>query len=56
MAPTFTERELVVEETELLNDVVHDEVDVDLRLVAYALSISRAQLAHLVDAEAFVWV
>jgi len=54
--PTLAERCLVVQEAELLDNIVHDQVDVDLRLVANALLVSFAQLTHLADVKPLVGV
>ena len=47
---------LIVEQTQLLYYVVHDQVDVDLRFVAHALLVRLAELADLTDVESLIWV
>ena len=47
---------LIVEQTQLLYYVIHDQVDVDLRFVAHALLVRLAELADLTDIESLIWV
>lgn len=53
---TLAKQVFVVEEGELLDDVVHDEVGIDGRLVAYDLLVSFAKLHNLLDVKALVRV
>lgn len=54
--PALAEGVLVVEQTQLLDDVVHDQIGVHLRLVGHVLLVGLAEQAHLVDVEALVGV
>ena len=54
--PDSAETGLVVEQAKLLDDIVHDQVDVDLRLVAHRLFVGFAQLAYLANVESLVRV
>lgn len=54
--PYLTETSLVVEEAQLLNDIIHDEIDVDLRFVANRLLVCFTQLADLTDIETLIGV
>jgi len=54
--PPLAERCLVIQQAEFLDNVVHDQVDVDLRLVANALLVGFAQLADLADVKPLVGV
>ena len=54
--PHSAEAQLVVQQAQLLDDVVHYQVDVDLRLAAHARLVGLAQAANLADVEALVWV
>ena len=56
MPPNFAEAGLVIEQAQLLYYVVHDQVDVDLRFVSYALLVRRAELADLTDVESLIRV
>ena len=56
MLPPLTKGVLIVEQTELLNDVVHDQVDVDYRLTSNVLLVGIAQLAHHVNGEPLVGI
>lgn len=54
--PAPAEGVLVVKQTQLLNDVVHDKVSVDNWLVGHVLFEGLAQLAYLVDVKPLVGV
>ena len=56
MPPNFAKASLVVEQAQLLNDVVHDQVDVDLGFVAHTLLVCFTQLADLTDIESLIRV
>lgn len=56
MLVALAEEVLVVEQRQLLDDVVHDQVRVYRGLVTDYLLVSVAQLHHLLDLEALVWV
>ena len=47
---------LVIQQTQLLNDVVHYEVRVDLRLVRHMLLVGLTQLANLIYVEALIGI
>jgi len=42
--------------TELLDDVVHDKIDVDLRFAAHALLVGFAKLTNLTDVKSLVGI
>ena len=52
----LTKEILVVKQTQLLDDVVHDQVGVDGRLVTNNLLVRVAQLDHLLDVKTLIWV
>ena len=54
--PASAELVLVVEERQLLDDVVHDQICVDLRLVGHVLLVGLTQLANLIDIEPLIRV
>lgn len=54
--PPFAKLIFVVEQTKLLNDVVHNKVDIDSWLARKNLFVGFAQLTHLIDVEPLVWV
>ena len=54
--PAFAERILVIQQRQLLNDVVHDQINVNGWLLAARLLISFAQLANHGDVEALIWI
>ena len=45
--PALAKRGLVVQQTETLDDVVHDKIDVDLRFSAHALLVGFAKYCKL---------
>ena len=56
MSPSSTKAHFVVKQTQFLYDVVHDEVNVDLRLVSHAFFIGLTKLADLADVKPFIRV
>ena len=54
--PALAKRGLVVQQTELLDDVVHDKIDVDLRFAAHALLVGFAKLTNLTDVKSLVGI
>ena len=52
--PSFTEGGLVIKEAEFLNDIVHNEVNVNYRLTSNVLLVSFAQLTHHVNSESLI--
>ena len=54
MLPSLAEASLVVKQTQFLYNVVHDQVNVDLRLVTHRLLVRSAQLTHLTDVKSLV--
>jgi hypothetical protein len=54
--PPLAKGILIVQQTQLLNDVVHDQVDINGGLVPNARLVGLAQLAHHVDVESAVRV
>jgi hypothetical protein len=54
--PPTAELILVVKETQLLNNVIHYQVGVYLRLVSHVFLVCFTQLADLVDVKSLVWV
>ena len=47
MLPALAKRGLVVQQTELLDDVLHDKIDVDLRFAAHPLLVGFAKYCNL---------
>ena len=56
MLPTFAELILIVEKGKLLNNVVHDEINVDRRLVTYHFLVGLTKLTYVRNIESLVWV
>ena len=56
MLPHPAETSLVVEQAQLLNYVVHDQVDVNLRLISHTFLVCLTQLTNLSDVESLIWV
>ena len=54
--PPLTEGVLVVEEAEFLDDVVHDQVDVDCWLTADVFLVRFAKLADHVNGETLIGI
>ena len=56
MLPPFAKLVFVIKQAQLLYDVVHDEIRVNLRFVSHVLLVGVTQLANLIDVESLVWV
>ena len=56
MLASFAKTALIVQQTEFLDNVIHDQVSVYLGLVPYRLLVSCAKLAHLAYVKSLVWV
>ena len=54
--PPLTKGVFVVQQAELLNNIVHYEVDIDYRLTPNVLLVGIAQLAHHVNGKSLVWI
>lgn len=56
MLPASAKRVLIIEQTQLLDNVIHDQVRIDLRFVRHVLFVSLTQLADLINIEAQFWI
>jgi len=54
--PHLAETHLIVQQTQLLDDIVHDQVDVYLRLISHTFLVCFTQLANLRDIESLIRV
>lgn len=56
MLPATAKLILVVQETQLLNNVVHDKVSVDLGLVSHVFFVCLTELTNLIDVKPLIRV
>lgn len=56
LLPTLTELSFIVKEAQLLCNIIHDQVSIDLRLAANDLFVGLAKFTHLGNVESLIRV